>query len=73
MNKERINVDPRKYVWKVQHGNPKNPDGVIYVDCVGKATAKLTAAKLGYKRMFVATPHLRSEIPSDASVYGRIV
>lgn len=73
MNKEQININRHTHVWAVQHGNPTNPDGVIYVDCVGKATAKLTASQMGLHRVFIATPIERIELPSDTTIVKGII
>ena len=68
MNRQPININTETHVWQVQHGNPTNPDGIIYVECVGKITANCTAGRLGLKRIFIATPIARVDLPSDATI-----
>lgn len=63
-----ININPHTHVWKVQHGNPTNPDGYLHVDCVGKVTACYTAGELGFKRLFVATPVARKDLPFGTTI-----
>jgi hypothetical protein len=74
-NKQIININPHTHVWQVQYGNPTVPptkDNTIYVNCVGKATAQITAGQLGYPRIFIATPTARNTLTPDTIIHEGI-